>query len=92
MRSRYLVCYDIADEGRLTRVHRYLKGMGLPMQYSVFLCSFTWPELQEVLSRLSDLIDATADDVRIYPLPTGEPIASLGSGDRTPDGTVAVLP
>lgn len=92
MRSRYLVCYDIADEGRLTRVHRYLKGIGLPVQYSVFLCSFSWPELQEVLSRLRDLIDSTADDVRVYPLPAGEPIAALGSGDRTPDGTVVVLP
>lgn len=92
MRSRYLVCYDIADAGRLTRLHRYLKSIGVPVQYSVFLCSLTWPELQEGLSRIRDLIDATADDVRVYPLPADEPITSLGSGDRTPEGTVVVLP
>lgn len=92
MRTRYLVCYDIADEARLTRVHRFLKGIGVPMQYSVFLCSFTWPELEQAVSRLNDLIDAAADDVRLYPLPAGDAIASLGCGDRTPEGTLVVLP
>jgi CRISPR-associated protein Cas2 len=92
MRTRYLVCYDIADEGRLTRVHRYLKGVGVHVQYSVFLCSFTWPELEGVVSRLNDLIDAKADDVRIYPLPSGDTIVALGCGDRLPDGATVVLP
>lgn len=92
MHTRYLVCYDIADEGRLTRVHRYLKGIGIPMQYSVFLCSWSWPERQEAVARLTELIDAKADDVRIYPLPSGPAIASLGCGDRTPDETVVALP
>jgi CRISPR-associated protein Cas2 len=92
MRTRYLVCYDIAGEARLTRVYRYLKDHGIHVQYSVFLCSLTWPELHEVVSRLADLIDAKADDVRIYPLPAGNPITTLGCGDRTPDGTLMVLP
>jgi CRISPR-associated protein Cas2 len=92
MQTRYLVCYDIADEGRLTRVHRYLKGRGIPMQYSVFLCSWTWSERQEAIACLTGLIDAKADDVRIYPLPSGPAITALGCGDRTPDGAVVVLP
>ncbi|HXF94115.1 MAG TPA: CRISPR-associated endonuclease Cas2 [Nitrospiraceae bacterium] len=92
MRTRYLVCYDITDEGRLTRVHRYLKGIGVPVQYSVFLCSFTWLELQEVVSRLNHLIDVQADDVRLYPLPSGDTITALGCGDRLPDGATVVLP
>jgi CRISPR-associated protein Cas2 len=92
MQTRYLVCYDIADEGRLTRVHRYLKGRGISMQYSVFLCSWTWPERQEAIARLTELIDAKADDVRIYPLPSDQPITALGCGDRMPDGVVVVLP
>lgn len=92
MRTRYLVCYDITDEGRLTRVRRYLKGLGVPMQYSVFLCSFTWLELQETVSRLNALIDAKADDVRLYPLPSGDAITDLGSGNRLPDGATVVLP
>jgi CRISPR-associated protein Cas2 len=92
MRARYLVCYDITDEARLTRVYRYLKNLGIHMQYSVFLCSFTWPELQETVSRLDGLIDSKSDDVRIYPLPAGDAITVLGSGDRTPDGSLVVLP
>lgn len=91
MQTRYLVCYDIADEGRLARVHRYLKGMGVPMQYSVFLCSWTWPERAEAIKRLAELIDGTTDDVRIYPLPSDQPIASLGLGDRTPEGAMVML-
>lgn len=92
MQTRYLVCYDIADEGRLARVYRYLKGVGVPMQYSVFLCSWTWPERADAIDRLAELIDAKADDVRIYPLPSDRPITSLGSGDRTPDGAMVMLP
>lgn len=92
MQTPYLVCYDIADEGRLTRVHRYLKGMGLPMQYSVFLCSWTWPQRQEAIAHLTELIDAKTDDVRIYPLPSDRPIISIGLGDRTPEGAMVMLP
>jgi len=92
VRTRYLVCYDIANEARLTRVYRYLKDLGIHVQYSVFLCSFTWPELQEVVSRITDVIDAKADDVRIYPLPAGDAIVTLGCGDRAPRDTLVVLP
>jgi len=92
MRACYLVCYDIADRRRLRRVYRFLKGHGVPLQYSVFLCSFTWPELQTALSHLNQLIETAADDVRIDPLPAGQAIMSLGCGDRTPAGTVVVLP
>ncbi|MCP9451021.1 MAG: CRISPR-associated endonuclease Cas2 [Nitrospira sp.] len=92
MQTHYLVCYDIADEGRLARVHRYLKGVGVPMQYSVFLCSWTWSQYQEALSHLVELIDPQADDVRLYPLPSGHSIASIGSGDRTPEGAMVMLP
>ncbi|MCS6897772.1 MAG: CRISPR-associated endonuclease Cas2 [Nitrospira sp.] len=92
MQTRYLVCYDIADEGRLTRVYRYLKGVGVPLQYSVFLCSWTWAERAKAIDRLTELIDAQADDVRIYPLPSGQPLAVIGLGDRTPDGAMVMLP
>ncbi|MCP9450492.1 MAG: CRISPR-associated endonuclease Cas2 [Nitrospira sp.] len=92
MQTHYLVCYDIADEGRLARVYHYLKGVGVPMQYSVFLCSWTWSQYQEALAHLAELIDSKADDVRIYPLPSDQPITSLGSGDRTPDGAMVMLP
>jgi len=92
VRARYLVCYDIADEGRLTRVFRFLKAEGLHVQYSVFLCSLSWPELERLTRELADRINSVEDDVRIYPLPSGDAITALGRGDRLPDGATLVLP
>lgn len=65
----HLVAYDISDSKRLTRIHRYLKGLGIPLQYSVFLLYLTPLQRKQVIFRLQRLIDPRADDVRIYPLP-----------------------
>lgn len=92
MRSRYLICYDIADERRLTRVYRYLKGRGVHVQYSVFLCSLTWPELESVKADLAALIEDSADDVRVYPVPSGEAIEALGCPGLVPEGAAVFLP
>jgi len=86
MRSNYLVCYDIADPKRLGRVFRLLKGIGIHLQYSVFYCSLTRPQLFELKERLQERIDNREDDIRIYPLPAGEKITALGQGYRVPDG------
>ena len=92
MRAKYLVCYDIADERRLAQVYRAMKGRGLHLQFSVFLCSLAWPELGDLKNLLSNLIDGAADDVRIYPLPSGGPIVTLGQGHRVPQGVWVQLP
>jgi CRISPR-associated protein Cas2 len=39
VRRCYLLCYDIADESRLRRVHKIAKSYGEPWQYSVFFCT-----------------------------------------------------
>jgi CRISPR-associated protein Cas2 len=92
MRTRYLVCYDIADERRLTKVFRYLKDRGVHLQYSVFLCSLTWPELQSLKADVAGYIDEEKDDVRLYPLPSGEAIETLGHVNLLPEGTLVMLP
>lgn len=92
MRTRYLVCYDVADPARLARIYRFLKGEGVALQYSVFLCSLTWPELEWLKGRLADLIESESDDVRIYPLPSGDVIHALGRHDRAPVGVALFLP
>jgi CRISPR-associated protein Cas2 len=86
MRSRYLVCYDIAHPKRLGRVFRYLKMRGVHLQYSVFLCSLTWPELQGLKAELARRIDPEEDDVRIYPLPSEGKVTALGLAARIPTG------
>ncbi|MCX8049880.1 MAG: CRISPR-associated endonuclease Cas2 [Methylohalobius sp.] len=65
----HLVAYDISDPKRLYRVHRYLKKLGIPLQYSVFLLHITPIQRKQIVFRLNRLIDPRADDVRIYPLP-----------------------
>lgn len=86
MKANYLVCYDIREPRRLTRVYQLMKGKGLHIQYSVFHCRLTWQDLLELKERLAGLIDEGADDVRIYPLPSEEKVIVMGCGDRVPGG------
>ena len=64
----WLVGYDITDPRRLQRVNRFLKKHGVPVQYSVFLCRATRPQLKRILAGIDELIDARTDDIRAYPL------------------------
>ncbi len=65
----HLVAYDISDPKRLLDVRRYLKKLGLPLQYSVFLLYITPEQKRQVVWHLNRLINPRYDDVRIYPLP-----------------------
>ncbi|MEJ2612895.1 MAG: CRISPR-associated endonuclease Cas2 [Candidatus Thiodiazotropha sp.] len=56
---------------RLTRIHRYLKKLAMPIQYSVFLIECNAKELQE-------MINPKQDDIRIYTLPLKPVIMTLG--------------
>lgn len=86
MKSNYLVCYDIRDVKRLTRVFRFLKQNGVHIQYSVFYCRLTWEELIRLKGRLKELINEKSDDIRIYPLPSDLKVEIMGCGDRVPEG------
>lgn len=91
MKANYLVCYDIRDDRRLSRVFAFTKKYGLHLQYSVFYCRFTWPELQKFKSRLAEMIDRKKDDIRIYPLPDKPQVIVMGCGDRLPEGVSIFL-
>ncbi len=67
--SDYIICYDIANPRRLGRVHRALKRLATPLQYSVFLFTGSEQQLQRCLEQLASIIDHRADDLRAYPLP-----------------------
>jgi CRISPR-associated protein Cas2 len=70
-RRRYLVAYDIRDDGRLRRVHRTVKAYGWAMQYSVFICDLDRIELLQLQTALGDIIHHHADSVALIDL--GEP-------------------
>lgn len=86
MKANYLICYDIKDDKRLMKVHKYLKGISLKLQYSVFYGYLDWDELSEVKETLKELINENEDDIRIYPLPSNPKVFVLGQGDRIPEG------
>lgn len=82
-----VVCYDIADPKRLNRVHRYLRRLALPLQYSVFTTSLTPKKQQRLMQGLARIIDDREDDVRLYPLPSRLEHLSLGR-QWIPDGVL----
>jgi CRISPR-associated protein Cas2 len=86
MKVNYLICYDIRDEKRLARVYRTMKQVGAHIQYSVFHCRLTWPELLQLKGTLKALIKEDEDDVRVYPLPAEMKVTVMGCGDRVPEG------
>lgn len=67
-RRRYLVMYDIRDEGRLRRVHDVVRCYGERFQYSVFLCDLTDRELIRLKWEVGDVMNTTADSVAIVDL------------------------
>lgn len=86
MKSNYLVCYDIALPKRLSRVFRFMKGIGIHLQYSVFHCSLEWHELTALKANLEKFIEKTEDDIRVYPLPSDCNVIIMGRGGRVPGG------
>jgi CRISPR-associated protein Cas2 len=66
---RYVVTYDIADDGRREDVATLLSGYGPRVQLSVFECDLpTRREAAGLQAKLRDLIDPVEDQVRVYPL------------------------
>ncbi len=77
-RQLWLISYDIADPKRLVRVHRWLKSVGLPVQYSVFSASLNARELRHLREQLAARIHCKQDDIRFYPLPANPRQVCLG--------------
>lgn len=74
----YLICYDIACQKRLGRLHRHLKKHATPLQYSVFEAELNPSALNRLLREIEALISDREDDVRVYPIQRGAKISTLG--------------
>jgi CRISPR-associated protein Cas2 len=90
--ARYLVTYDIADKKRLSRLFRYLKKQGLPIQYSVFLVESNAVKIGSMMTKIAKMIHKDADDVRAYRLPENGWQVTLGASilpdDVLPGGSI----
>jgi CRISPR-associated protein Cas2 len=77
MRSTYLVCYDIADDKRRTRIFKTCKNFGDHLQFSVFECDLNPTELHLLQRELLQTISPNQDQILIITLGPSE-----GRGDR----------
>lgn len=83
--TELVVCYDIRDPRRLQRVHKCMKKWGMPLQYSVFYCELTPRSRRRMENCLRELIDARADDIRVYGIQSITKTQFIGS-KPLPDG------
>ncbi len=65
MRSRYIVCYDIANPKRWRRVYRIMRGFGDPLQYSVFRCDLSATERVLLLMAVTEVINQREDRIML---------------------------
>ena len=85
----HLLTYDIADPKRLAKVHRTVKRVGIPLQYSVFVIPGTQAVLDTLLDELNEIIEPRDDDIRVYTLPTRVQVNRLGR-QRLAEGVMLV--
>ncbi len=88
-RHRYVVCYDIREDGRLRRTHDTMLGFGDPLQYSVFVCELSTAERFQMESALRRVVELREDSVVVIDLGPASGIAqhrirALGRG-RVPE-------
>jgi len=75
-RTAILICYDISDTRRWREVFETCKAFGDHMQYSVFTARLTDMAYAELVTMLSDAINAREDRVLIVRLgPDGKDLA-----------------
>lgn len=84
-----IISYDIVDDKRRTKVAKLLEGYGTRVQYSVFECDLSLPELTKLGHDLRGLIDPNTDSVRCYRLDTAavQRITIYGIGKVTTQPT-----
>ncbi len=91
MRENYLICYDIKNEKRLSKVYKYLCGIAIHIQYSVFYHRLDYRELIELKEKLKSIINEEEDDLRIYPLPSSPKVLAIGQARPLPEGVELFL-
>ncbi|MBK6434382.1 MAG: CRISPR-associated endonuclease Cas2 [Anaerolineae bacterium] len=86
-----LVCYDIPDDRRRTKVMQTLLDFGRRVQYSVFECDLKAKDLDRLLKKLGRLVDKTEDSVRFYFLCESCLPKALAMGAETEMGDARVV-
>lgn len=83
--TKYLLCYDICNPGRLRKVHRLVRDWGVPVQYSVFELELRAGQLEQLTAELLALIREDEDKIIFYRLSPGQHPIMLGVEVQTDD-------
>ncbi len=83
----YVVCYDIKDNSRRTKVFKIMRNFGTRVQFSVFECILEEKVLKKMLKKVLSIIKEDEDSIRIYYIPESvkQFIKILGVGEVSRD-------
>lgn len=63
----FLICYDIADSKRLTKIAKNLEKVSIRIQKSIFYyMEATAKDIEQIVSIIEEIINKDEDDVRVY--------------------------
>ena len=89
----YIVCYDIADERRRTRVAGTLLDFGRRLEESVFAVNLDEELTMRMKARLRREIEETEDTVHLFPLcaACAGKMEVMGRGEKPEDQPFYVI-
>ena len=64
----YMVCYDISNPKRLTKVAKTLENFGIRVQRSFFQCEMSKIQMDNLKNSLLNIVNVKADYLFVYPL------------------------
>ncbi len=90
---RFLICYDVEDDRRRSRLSRLLEDHGTRVQYSVFECDLNEAKLVELRGKMAITIDQETDSIRIYRIcgRCRESVEIIGRGPFLGSEQVAII-
>lgn len=63
---RVVVAYDVSNDGRRARLAAVLATWGDRLQRSVFECSLSESDLEDLLARIPGIIEPSTDAVHVF--------------------------
>lgn len=64
----YFIAYDIVDDKRRNKLHKFLKQYGLNVQKSIFQCVLSKDILNELIVKMREFMDEKEDKLYVYPV------------------------
>ena len=65
---RHVVCYDVVDDRKRSKVVKVLEGRGRRVEKSVFECDLTYAQMHALANALRKILDPVQDRCHIYRL------------------------